>query len=69
MAAAGAEAGQAEALAGPAPRAPLAAACVVIEAGNVCGDGSVMRWMVEYEAGGRRLFQSATFEHYFPASV
>jgi hypothetical protein len=29
-----------------------------------CRDGSLARWLVEYEGSGNRLLKAATYEHY-----
>jgi hypothetical protein len=33
-----------------------------------CSDGSLVRWLLEYETAGRRLIKSARFETY-PAAA
>jgi hypothetical protein len=43
-------------------------AAVVFELGAVMSDGSLARWLLQYEAAGGRLLQRATYELY-PAAA
>jgi hypothetical protein len=43
-------------------------AAVVFELGTVMSDGSLARWLLQYDAAGSRLLQSATYELY-PAAT